>query len=219
MIELNDLSKIFYNDDEDTHALNKVNLSIDEGEMVAVIGPSGSGKSTLLNIIGGLDKATSGIYRFNDIEVSKLKKNQLHAFRRDNIGFVFQNYELLDDYTVYENVELPLLAKGEKNKKEKILNALSQVNIKELAKKRAKHLSGGQKQRCAIARAIVGNASLILADEPTGALDSRNSNTVFELLEQINKCGKTVIIATHNEQLAQRCGRIISLFDGEIQDN
>lgn len=216
MIKLEKVSKVYRNYEDELFALKEVDLEIKEGEFVAIVGTSGSGKSTLLNIIGAMDKSTEGNYYFNGIKVSSLNKTDFNNFRRDNISFVFQNFALMNRYTVYQNVELPLMAKGIKKRKKIVMDALEKLEIADLAKKTPLHLSGGQQQRCAIARAIVSDSKVILADEPTGALDSRTGEKVMEILESINRSGKTVIIITHDMNIANHCKRIIRIEDGKL---
>ncbi len=218
MIILKNITKDYVNKGSVTHALNGIDLSIEDGELLAIVGTSGSGKTTLLNIIGGMDQETSGEYYYNNELVSNYSKKELQNFRRDYISFVFQKFELMDDYNVSENVEMPLLArKIDKNiRKDKISMALKKVGLENLAKKMPNELSGGQKQRCAIARALVTDNPILLADEPTGALDSKTSDEIMALLEKLNKDGKTVIIVTHDLAIAQKCGRVIEIVDGEI---
>ena len=218
MIILKNITKDYVNKGSVTHALNGIDLSIEDGELLAIVGTSGSGKTTLLNIIGGMDQETSGEYYYNNELVSNYSKKELQNFRRDYISFVFQKFELMDDYNVSENVEMPLLArKIDKNiRKDKISMALKKVGLENLAKKMPNELSGGQKQRCAIARALVTDNPILLADEPTGALDSKTSDEIMALLEKLYKDGKTVIIVTHDLAIAQKCGRVIEIVDGEI---
>lgn len=218
MIILKNITKDYVNKGSVTHALNGIDLSIEDGELLAIVGTSGSGKTTLLNIIGGMDQETSGEYYYNNELVSNYSKKELQNFRRDYISFVFQKFELMDDYNVSENVEMPLLTrKIDKNiRKDKISMALKKVGLENLAKKMPNELSGGQKQRCAIARALVTDNPILLADEPTGALDSKTSDEIMALLEKLNKDGKTVIIVTHDLAIAQKCGRVIEIVDGEI---
>lgn len=216
MIKLCDISKVYDRNARQTEALKNINLNIQKGEMVAIMGTSGSGKSTLLNILGGLDAPTSGDYYFDNVPVRYSKKRELHSFRKQHISFVFQNFELMNRYTVYENVDMPLLARNVKKRKKLVMDVLAQVGISELHNKKVSKLSGGQQQRCAIARALVADTDVILADEPTGALDSKTSGEIMELLVDINKAGKTVIIVTHDSHVAERCSRIIEIGDGEI---
>jgi len=218
MIKTNDLTKVFRTEEVETTALNKVNLNVKEGEYVAVMGPSGCGKSTLLNILGLLDNPTSGSYLFNGTEVANLKERDRTVFRKGNIGFVFQSFNLIDELNVYENVELPLIYLKMKagERKKKVENALARMKITHRAKHFPQQLSGGQQQRVAIARAVVANPRLILADEPTGNLDSKNGIEVINLLVELNKEGTTIIMVTHNDRDAGYAHRIVNLFDGQI---
>ena len=218
MIKTNDLTKIFRTEEVETTALNKVNFNVKEGEYVAVMGPSGCGKSTLLNILGLLDNPTSGSYVFNGTEVANLKERDRTVFRKGNIGFVFQSFNLIDELNVYENVELPLIYLKMKSseRKKKVEDALERMKITHRAKHFPQQLSGGQQQRVAIARAVVANPRLILADEPTGNLDSKNGIEVINLLTELNKEGTTIIMVTHNDRDAGYAHRIVSLFDGQI---
>ncbi len=218
MIKTNDLTKIFRTEEVETTALNKVNFNVNEGEYVAVMGPSGCGKSTLLNILGLLDNPTSGSYIFNGTEVGNLKERDRTVFRKGNIGFVFQSFNLIDELNVYENVELPLIYLKMKSseRKKKVEDALERMKITHRAKHFPQQLSGGQQQRVAIARAVVANPRLILADEPTGNLDSKNGIEVINLLTELNKEGTTIIMVTHNDRDAGYAHRIVNLFDGQI---
>lgn len=218
MIKTNDLTKIFRTEEVETTALDKVNLNVNEGEYVAVMGPSGCGKSTLLNILGLLDNPTSGSYVFNGTEVANLKERDRTVFRKGNIGFVFQSFNLIDELNVYENVELPLIYLKMKSseRKKKVETALERMKITHRAKHFPQQLSGGQQQRVAIARAVVANPRLILADEPTGNLDSKNGIEVINLLTELNKEGTTIIMVTHNDRDAGYAHRIVNLFDGQI---
>jgi putative ABC transport system ATP-binding protein len=218
MIKTNDLTKIFRTEEVETTALNKVNLNVKEGEYVAVMGPSGCGKSTLLNILGLLDNPTSGSYVFNGTEVANLKERDRTVFRKGNIGFVFQSFNLIDELNVYENVELPLIYLKMKSseRKKKVETALERMKITHRAKHFPQQLSGGQQQRVAIARAVVANPKLILADEPTGNLDSKNGIEVINLLTELNKEGTTIIMVTHSDRDAGYAHRIVNLFDGQI---
>ena len=221
MIRLNNVTKIYETQGIKTNALNGISLEIEDGEMIAVMGPSGSGKSTLLNIIGCMDSLTSGKYEYNECEVSALKQGQLNAFRKKHVSFVFKNFALMKDYTVYENVELPLLPRNiSKKERKKIVNEkLELMGISELAKKFPTQISGGQQQRCAIARALAAENDIILADEPTGALDSKTGDDIMEIFKQVNKMGKTVIIITHDQKVAEKCNTIIKIEDGKIKNN
>jgi putative ABC transport system ATP-binding protein len=218
MIKTNELTKIFRTEEVETTALNKINLDVKEGEYVAVMGPSGCGKSTLLNILGLLDNPTSGSYLFNGTEVANLKERDRTVFRKGNIGFVFQSFNLIDELNVFENVELPLIYLKMKTseRKKKVEDALDRMKITHRAKHFPQQLSGGQQQRVAIARAVVANPRLILADEPTGNLDSKNGIEVINLLCELNKEGTTIIMVTHNERDASYSHRIVNLFDGQI---
>ncbi len=218
MIRLENISKIYDVKVDNRKALDSVSLQINDGELVAIMGPSGSGKSTLLNILGCMDTATEGKYYVDEVEVSSLKKSQLDSFRKKHIGFVFQHFALMDYYTTYENIELPLIANNvKKSERKKIVNQqLEHLGIVSQKDKVPKKMSGGQQQRVAIARALVTNANMILADEPTGALDQKTGQEVLALLKEINSTGKTVIIVTHDEKIAINCNRIITISDGKI---
>lgn len=217
MIKLENITKI-YSNAGNQKALDDVSIEITDGEFIAIMGESGSGKSTLINIIGMMDKETEGKYILDNKDVSKLSLRQREVVRRENISFIFQQFALIKRYTIYENVELPLIAKGIPSKKRKkmIMEALVALGIEEIANKYAMNTSGGQQQRAAIARAIVSDNKYILADEPTGALDSRNGEEVMQLLEKLHKSGKTVIMVTHNEKLAKMAERIIYIKDGKV---
>ena len=215
MIQLKQITKKY---DNNTIALNNVSLEINKGEMIAVMGASGSGKSTLLNILGCMDNATSGEYIYGDTNIEKLSNSKLHNFRRDHISFVFQNFALLDDYTAYENVEIPLIAKGVQKRKRKVIinDMLERLGVGELSKKLPTKMSGGQQQRIALARAFASGNELILADEPTGALDKNTGISLMNTLCEFNKNGKTIVIVTHDQNVANFCSRIIYLEDGKI---
>ncbi|MFN8242323.1 MAG: ABC transporter ATP-binding protein [Bacteroidales bacterium] len=218
MIKTDELTKIFRTEEVETTALNRVNLEIRQGEYVAVMGPSGCGKSTLLNILGLLDNPTSGSYVFNGTEVGKLKEKERTFFRKGNIGFVFQSFNLIDELSVYENVELPLiyLKITAADRKAMVARVLDRMKIGHRAKHFPQQLSGGQQQRVAIARAVVANPKLILADEPTGNLDSKNGIEVINLLSELNREGTTIIMVTHSERDASYAHRLINLFDGQV---
>lgn len=218
MIKTVDLTKIFRTDEVETTALNKVSFEVKEGEFVAVMGPSGCGKSTLLNILGLLDNPTDGEYFFLDKEVSDYSEKQRASLRKHNIGFVFQNFNLIDELNVFENVELPLIYLGYKSgeRKAKVEAALEQMQIIHRKKHFPLQLSGGQQQRVAVARAVVANPKLILADEPTGNLDSAHGEEVMNLLEQLNKNGTTIVMVTHSQRDAEYSHRIVRLFDGQV---
>ena len=218
MIRLENITKIYNEKVDDTKALDDVSLKIEDGEFVAVMGASGSGKSTLLKIIGCMDTPTAGKYFLDDTEVTAASRSQIHKLRKEKIGYVFQHFALMDYYTAYENIELPLLAANVKRKERKriILKQMEHLGILSEKDKLPGKMSGGQQQRVAIARALVTNADIILADEPTGALDQKTGHEVLELLKDINKSGKTVIIVTHDEGIAKMTDRIITISDGRI---
>jgi putative ABC transport system ATP-binding protein len=218
MIETRNLKKIYTTEEVETTALDNVNLNVKEGEFVAIMGPSGCGKSTLLNILGLLDNPTEGNYHFAGEDVSGRSERQRANLRKGNIGFVFQSFNLIDELTVYENIELPLLyLKIPANeRKEKVLKAMDQMKIAHRKGHFPQQLSGGQQQRVAVARAIVGKPKLILADEPTGNLDSSNGDEVMGLLTELHETGATIIIVTHSQAYADYSQRIIHLFDGHV---
>ncbi|EXM40703.1 peptide ABC transporter ATP-binding protein [Ruminococcus albus SY3] len=216
MIELVDVKKDYGKGDYCTHALQGITLKIEKGEYVAIVGTSGSGKSTLLHIMGGMDQLTSGVYRYNDEVVSDYSLAKLQDFRKRNISFVFQNFALMNKYTVYENVEMPLLARKEKGRKKIVMDCLERVGIENLKNKLPTQLSGGQQQRCAIARALAADTPIILADEPTGALDNKTSTEIMSCFSEIHKAGHTVIIITHDMSVASKCQRIVRIEDGKI---
>ncbi len=218
MIQTKELVKIFRTDEVETTALNKVDLEVNSGEFVAVMGPSGCGKSTLLNIIGLLDNPSAGELYFDGTEVSRYKERQRTNLRKGNIGFVFQSFNLIDELTVYENVELPLLYMNvsSSERKQKVNAVLDRMKIAHRKKHFPQQLSGGQQQRVAISRAVVTNPKLILADEPTGNLDSANGEEVMNLLTELNKEGTTIIMVTHSPSDADKAHRIVQLFDGHI---
>lgn len=220
MIEIKNLVKI-YNKGKTNEfcALKGIDLSIEEGEMVAIIGKSGAGKSTLLHILAAIDSYDKGSYLVDGVSVGDLKEKDRARFRNQKIGIVMQDYALIDEYTIEENVQIPLIfgkVKGNDVRREKIMTALENVGLAELAKKPVRQLSGGQKQRVAIARALVNNPAFLLADEPTGALDSKTSGEIMDVFEKLNQGGKTVIIVTHDMEVAARCRRVIEISDGEI---
>ena len=218
MIKTEKLSMLFTTEEVQTKALNEVTLHVEQGEFVAIMGPSGCDKSTLLNILGTLDSPTSGSYFFEGKQVDKMNENQLTALRKNNLGFIFQSFNLIDELTVYENVELPLVYMGIKTaqRKEKVNKVLEKVNLLHRANHYPQQLSGGQQQRVAIARAVVTDCKLLLADEPTGNLDSVNGVEVMELLSELNRQGTTIIIVTHSQRDATYAHRIIRLLDGQI---
>jgi len=218
MIRTENLIKKFHSYDVETIALNKVNMEVKAGEFVAIMGPSGCGKSTLLNIIGLLDSPSSGKYFMNGEDVTQLKENKRSKLRKGNIGFVFQSFNLIEELTVYENVELPLLYLDLSNeeRKQRVIESLTEMKIAHRAKHFPKQLSGGQQQRVAIARAVVTKPKLILADEPTGNLDSTNGEEVMNLLSKLNEEGTTIIMVTHSSIDADKANRTIQLLDGHI---
>lgn len=216
MFRIKNLTKIFYGGEE-VRALNDVSFEINDGELVAIIGKSGSGKSTLLNIMGLLDSATEGGYYINEKKASSLPEEEKARLRNMEIGIVLQDFALVERYTVSQNMAIPLIySKKNLNKEKSIRDILNLVGLSEKKDTPAYKLSGGQKQRVAIARAVINNPSLILADEPTGALDSKTSEEIMELFLKLNKEGKTIVIVTHDKQIAQKCKRIIELSDGKL---
>ena len=218
MIRTEELTKIFRTEEVETSALNKVNLHIKEGEFVAIMGPSGCGKSTLLNILGLLDNLTQGEYHFDGKRGGKLNERNRTDMRKGNIGFIFQNFNLIDELNVYENVEVPLifLKLKARERKERVEKMLERMKISHRRKHFPQQLSGGQQQRVAIARAVVANPKLILADEPTGNLDSKNGLEVMNLLTELNQAGSTIVIVTHSLHDSKFAHRVVNLFDGEI---
>ena len=221
MIKTENITKIFRTENIETTALNGVSLEVKEGEFVAIMGPSGCGKSTLLSILGLLDNPDEGDYYLAGEEVGHLRERERTRFRKGRIGFVFQSFNLIDELTVEENVDLQLKYIGipRKQRKEQVLEILRKVNLSHRAKHYPQQLSGGQQQRVAIARAVVGKPSLILADEPTGNLDSKNGLEVMELLAQLNAEGTTIVMVTHSQHDAAFANRTIYLHDGEVVDN
>ena len=220
MIRTENLTRIFRTEEVETIALNGVNIEVEDGEFIAIMGPSGCGKSTLLNILGLLDSPTEGKYWLNNEEVGHLKERERTAYRKGRIGFVFQNFNLIDELTVEENVDLQLkyLGVGKAERKERVLEILRKVKLSHRAKHYPHQLSGGQQQRVAIARAVVGKPSIILADEPTGNLDSKNGMEVMQLLSELNEDGTTIVMVTHSKHDATYASRIINLFDGQVVD-
>lgn len=221
MIKTDKLCKVFSTDEIETHALTNVNFTVKKGEFVAVMGPSGCGKSTLLNIIGLLDNPTSGSYMLFGHEVAGLRESGRTKFRKGRIGFVFQSFNLIDELNVYENVELPLTYLGvpASERKRRVNDMLKRMNIGHRAKHFPQQLSGGQQQRVAIARAVITEPGLILADEPTGNLDSKNGAEVMELLTELNRQGTTIVMVTHSKHDAGYAHRVVHLFDGSIVAN
>jgi putative ABC transport system ATP-binding protein len=218
MIKINQLTKVYRTTDVETTALNSIDLEIKEGEFVAVMGPSGCGKSTLLNILGLLDNPSSGTYSIDNENVSGYNEKERSRVRKKNIGFVFQSFNLIDELTVYENIELPLIYSNIKpsERKERVEQALEKMNIMHRKSHYPQQLSGGQQQRVAVARAIVNNPKLILADEPTGNLDSNHGLEVMKLLSGLNSMGTTIVMVTHSTRDAGFAHRNIKLFDGKI---
>jgi len=218
MIELKDLYKLYHMGDTVVRALDGIDLTIDEGEFVAIVGQSGSGKSTCMNIIGCLDVPTSGTYKLNGIDVSTMDDDTQAVIRNKFLGFVFQQYNLIPKLNVVENVELPLLYAGisAAERRQKALRALERVGLLDKAKNRPNQLSGGQQQRVSIARALAGDPAVILADEPTGALDSRTGREVIAFLQELNRDGRTIVLITHDNSIAVKAKRIVRLADGKI---
>ena len=218
MIKTKSLQKIFKTEEVETWALHDVSLEIHEGEFVAIMGPSGCGKSTLLNILGLLDNPSNGTYELNGVEVSKLSEADRTNLRKGVIGFVFQSFNLIDELNVYENIELPLLYMGvpKDERKRRVEEVMARMDISHRVKHFPQQLSGGQQQRVAIARAVVANPKIILADDPTGNLDSKNGKEVMDLLTQLNKEGTTVVMVTHSQHDAGFATRTINLFDGQV---
>jgi len=218
IIHLEGVTKVFYTDEVETHALSGIHLDITKGEYVSINGPSGCGKSTLLSILGLLDSPTEGSYLLDDKPVEKLSLSERARIRNREIGFVFQSFNLIGDLTVFENVELPLTYRGMKSteRKERVNEALEKVGMSHRAKHLPSQLSGGQQQRVAVARALAGHPLILLADEPTGNLDSRNGEAVMELLRELNKEGATICMVTHDPRYARHADRTIHLFDGRV---
>ncbi|MEL6688301.1 MAG: ABC transporter ATP-binding protein [Pseudomonadota bacterium] len=221
MITLSNIRKVYATRDMQTVALNDVSLTIETGEFVAVMGPSGCGKSTLMNILGMIDTPTEGSYNFNGQEIADYKEAQLVKMRKNNLGFVFQSFNLIDDLTVEENIALPLryLKIPAKTRQNRVREALELVGLENRAKHKPSQLSGGQQQRVAVARAVIADPKLILADEPTGNLDSQNGEDVMELLGLLNEQGATILMVTHSDKDAAKADRIIRMLDGQILDH
>jgi putative ABC transport system ATP-binding protein len=217
MLELENISKVYKAGQTEIPALRGISCRIESGEMVSIIGPSGSGKSTLMNIIGCLDKPTSGRYRLDGTEVSELNDNQLAEIRNRKIGFVFQSFNLLSRTTALANVELPLIYSGDSNRRQKALQVLESVGLAHRVTHRPSELAGGEQQRVAIARALVNSPSLILADEPTGNLDTQTSQEIMLIFKQLNEQGMTIVLVTHEPDIAAYTQRIIKLRDGQIE--
>ncbi|MCX6742799.1 MAG: ABC transporter ATP-binding protein [Candidatus Parcubacteria bacterium] len=219
LIKLVALDKDYVNDEVVTHVLKSIDLNIGQGEFVAIMGPSGSGKSTLMHVLGFLDKATSGKYYFKGIDVSNLEDDQLAEIRNEEVGFIFQAFNLLQRTSVFDNVRLPLLYSKKKVNKENVIAAIKSVGLYHRLNNLSNQLSGGEKQRVAIARALVNQPSIIFADEPTGNLDSKTGKQIMEILQDLNEEGKTIILVTHEKYTAEHARRIIKIIDGEIQDD
>jgi putative ABC transport system ATP-binding protein len=221
MIQISNLMKSYKLGGETVHALNSVSLDIKNGEFLAIIGPSGSGKSTLMNMIGCLDRPDSGQYFLDGKEIAKMNDNDLATIRNQKIGFIFQNFNLLTKLTALENVELPLIYSGVSAKERHLmaLESLNKVGLADRAKHLPTQLSGGQQQRVAIARALVGNPSILLADEPTGALDSKTSTEILTVMKELNEMGHTIILITHDLNIAKQASRMVRIQDGQLFEN
>lgn len=221
LINITNLTKVYHTDGNQTHALKGVNLTIKQGDYVTIQGPSGGGKSTLLSIIGLLDKPSGGEYLISDVSVAKLTESQMAKVRNKEIGFIFQDFNLIGDMTVSQNVELPLIYRGvnKSTRKAQVAEVLKRVNMSERAQHLPNQLSGGQQQRVAVARALVGNPTLLLADEPTGNLDSVNGDSVMQLLSELNDQGVTICMVTHDSRYAHFAKRTVHLFDGEVSNS
>lgn len=222
MIELKNINKYYRNDEESLHVLKDINLKADAGEMIAIMGPSGSGKSTLINLLGFIDTKFEGQYLFEEENLVTTTDDRLSKTRNQMVGFVFQNFSLIENYTVYENVELPLLYNGYgfHQTKEKVMTALEKVGIADKADKRPRQLSGGQQQRVAIARALINQPKFIIADEPTGALDTHTSNEIMELFKELNRRDQaTIFLVTHDPEVVPYCTRLVKIRDGAITED
>lgn len=220
MIELKDINKFYVTGDETLHALKNINLKIDKGEFLAIMGPSGSGKSTLMKILGLLDKKFDGSYTFLDKEISSFSDDALSKFRNEKIGFVFQDFNLIKRLSIKENIEIPMLYRGFsiKDTKDKVIELLKKVNLDSKINKYPTELSGGQQQRISIARALINNPDIIIADEPTGALDSHTSKEIMGMFKELNSEGITIILITHDINVARQANRVMSIFDGELKE-
>lgn len=220
LIEIKNVGKYFEEGDNYIKALKDVSLSIEKGEMLAIMGPSGSGKSTLLNILGFMDRPSAGKYILNGKATERLSSKEYSRYRNKMVSFIFQDYNLLEDYTVYDNVELPLLYRkiSSKEKKSLIMSTLEKLDIRDKYAAKVSRLSGGQRQRVAIARALVTGSEIILADEPTGALDQERGKEIMSILTELNKEGKTIIVVTHDKGVAALCSKTVHIIDGYIKD-
>lgn len=220
LIEIKDAKKTFGNEENKVVAINSVDLNIEKGDMVAIVGPSGSGKSTLLNIIGLLDTLDSGTYKINNVDIRNLSEKEIAQYRNKYFGFIVQHFALVNHFSVYDNIEIPLeYGKVKKSlRKEKIVAILKSLGIEGKINTLAKNLSGGQAQRVAIARALVNNPEIVLADEPTGALDTKTGQEIIDILKEINRQGKTIVIITHDKSIAKQCDKIINIIDGKITE-
>jgi putative ABC transport system ATP-binding protein len=220
LIDLENITKVFLTDEIETHALSGIHLKVTRGEFVAISGPSGCGKSTLLAILGLLDSPTEGRYHLNGREVAELGLEERARIRNREVGFIFQSFNLIGDLSVYENVELPLVYRGLKpaERKSRVIDALEKVEMSHRKKHLPSQLSGGQQQRVAVARALAGNPEILLADEPTGNLDSKNGEVVMDLLQKLNEEGATICMVTHDDRYTKSARRVVSLFDGKIVD-
>lgn len=220
LIKIKELSKIYQGDAYKTVALDKVSFNIQDGEFLVISGASGSGKTTLLNILGGMGRASEGEVYYDDVNILELTPKQLDRFRKEHIGFIFQHFALMDKYTVYENLEAPLLARNvrKKERKEKIMSIASLLDIENILYKYPTQVSGGQKQRVAIGRTLMVDCQVIYADEPTGALDEGNTKNVMDILKYINNKGRTVVVITHDNKVAEYADRVITLCDGRIEN-
>lgn len=218
MIKLEHIHKYYYSEEETLHVLNDINFEVNTGDFLAIMGPSGSGKSTLINLLGFIDRKFEGKYLFEDNEIESFSDQELSKIRNKAVGFVFQNFSLIETLTIEENIELPLLYSGltPKESRQSVQNVMGKVGLADKGKKYPKQLSGGQQQRVAIARAIVTNPSFIIADEPTGALDSNTSEEILNIFKQLNEEGKTIILVTHDEETIHFCNRLIRVRDGKI---
>ncbi|MGM0165854.1 hypothetical protein IGI39_000805 [Enterococcus sp. AZ135] len=222
MIELKNINKYYRNDEESLHVLKDINLKADAGEMIAVMGPSGSGKSTLINLLGFIDTKFDGEYLFEDENLVTTTDDRLSKTRNEMVGFVFQNFSLIENYTVYENVELPLLYNGYgfHQTKERVMSALEKVGIADKSEKHPRQLSGGQQQRVAIARALINQPKFIIADEPTGALDTHTSNEIMDLFKELNRRDHaTIFLVTHDPEVVPYCTRLVKIRDGAITED